>query len=140
MKTKQEKKEYMLVWRAKNKERLASYKKSYNRENFVYNKVSMKKYKDSIKGRFSKLNTNARARGFMVGINLEEFTKIIGSPCYLCGDKGIMGVDRYDNSLGYLLENCRPCCRRCNVMKNDMSIDDFYRHVHKITQQFLNDK
>lgn len=30
------------------------------------------------------------------------------------------GIDRKDNSLGYTLVNCLPCCWKCNAMKKDL--------------------
>jgi hypothetical protein len=35
------------------------------------------------------------------------------------------GIDRVDNTKGYSVDNCVPCCRRCNVAKADMTPDQF---------------
>lgn len=35
------------------------------------------------------------------------------------------GLDRRDSSRGYDLDNVVPCCRACNVAKNDMTVDEF---------------
>jgi len=42
------------------------------------------------------------------------------------------GIDRKDNNIGYVFDNCLPCCYICNLMKRDMSHDDFLNHVGKI--------
>lgn len=44
-------------------------------------------------------------------------------PCFYCGKfskNGFVGIDRYDNTKGYILSNIKPCCKDCNMMKNDM--------------------
>lgn len=42
------------------------------------------------------------------------------------------GIDRFDNSLGYIESNCVPCCKICNVMKFTLNIDEFYKHIQQI--------
>jgi hypothetical protein len=48
--------------------------------------------------------------------------------CYICNQHfGIRSdgihitptLDRQDNELGHSLENCKPCCKRCNCVKSD---------------------
>lgn len=42
------------------------------------------------------------------------------------------GIDRIDSSKGYTLDNCVPCCKKCNIMKLDSSKDDFIAQAYKI--------
>ena len=42
------------------------------------------------------------------------------------------GIDRVDNEKGYTVENSVSCCMRCNYMKSDMTLEDFYAHIEKI--------
>lgn len=42
------------------------------------------------------------------------------------------GIDRIDNTKGYILSNCAPCCMRCNYMKSDLFVDEFYLHIENI--------
>lgn len=42
------------------------------------------------------------------------------------------GIDRVDNSVGYTIENCVPCCTSCNFMKGKMTKDDFIEKVSQI--------
>ena len=35
------------------------------------------------------------------------------------------GVDRVDSSLGYIEENCVPCCKFCNYAKRALPVDVF---------------
>ena len=60
--------------------------------------------------------------------------------CYLCGritdDIHINGVDRIDNTKGYTLDNCLPCCGTCNMIKNDFDIFDVCRKMYKTVCKF----
>jgi hypothetical protein len=63
----------------------------------------------------------AKDRNKEFEINPEQFEKITSSDCYICGKKNSEdhqnGIDRKDNTIGYLFENCAACCFQCNVMK-----------------------
>jgi len=42
------------------------------------------------------------------------------------------GIDRVDNSVGYIITNCVSCCKLCNLMKHKLSEKEFLEHVVKI--------
>ena len=42
------------------------------------------------------------------------------------------GVDRIDNSKGYTIDNCVSCCRRCNALKSNMSIQEFKEIIQNL--------
>lgn len=42
------------------------------------------------------------------------------------------GLDRIDSNQGHNKNNVVPCCYVCNIMKFDLSLDDFYNHLIKI--------
>jgi hypothetical protein len=69
-------------------------------------------------------------------INETEFHNIISNPCYLCGKKNSEthsnGIDRIDNSIGYIISNLQTCCGECNYMKKDYNIDDFMNKLKMI--------
>lgn len=67
--------------------------------------------------------------------------------CYYCGNppsnpyrslngcKGAYtytGVDRVDNTIGYTVFNCLPCCAVCNRMKGVLGMAVFLAHARKI--------
>jgi len=76
-----------------------------------------------------------------------EFRELTSTICFYCGIPpsqefhgssctGVYrynGVDRQDNSLGYILENCVPCCGPCNDMKRTRSVKDFLSQCKKIS-------
>lgn len=42
------------------------------------------------------------------------------------------GIDRVDSKFGYYKENCVPCCKTCNYMKNKNEISLFYNYIEMI--------
>lgn len=67
----------------------------------------------------------------------EEFYGIVTKPCHYCGSttssaKFGMGIDRVDNLVGYVFDNCVPCCKQCNKAKNTLTVQEFYDHIRKI--------
>ena len=51
----------------------------------------------------------------------EEYFELIQKPCSYCNYYNIdevNGIDRLDNTKGYIIENCIPCCKHCNRMKH----------------------
>lgn len=80
----------------------------------------------------------------------EEFEQIINKPCYYCNSLPVLrninknvlicnGIDRENNNEGYSQKNCLPCCKICNIMKSNLSRDDFIEHCKKISKRFSND-
>jgi len=84
--------------------------------------------------------------------NEEEFLKITSLNCFYCGipprqiqkpAKGSSthykpecwyyynGIDRIDNNLGYTLDNCVPCCAKCNYLKSHRNYYKFMTQVSK---------
>jgi hypothetical protein len=62
---------------------------------------------------------------------------LINGQCYLCGiktsDIHFNGIDRYDSNKGYSLENCKTCCTSCNILKKNLSFNEF---IDKYMQQY----
>lgn len=71
-------------------------------------------------------------------IEKEDYDKFRNGQCYLCGitssETHKNGIDRVDNSKGYVLDNCRSCCGHCNCMKLDMNYDAFVSHCKQIVK------
>lgn len=95
----------------------------------------------------------ARRRNLDFKITFNEFQEICSKDCHYCESKPIKhnryiredgrlvskissftadrswiqwnGIDRKNNSVGYIVENCLPCCSFCNVMKGTLDYYDF---------------
>ena len=87
----------------------------------------------------------SKAREIPFSLSLEQCSKLFSSPCEYCGTKPTncrtrvngnsvyyQGIDRVDNSKGYEDGNVVPCCKHCNALKLDRTLDEFYDHVEKI--------
>lgn len=72
--------------------------------------------------KFCRLRYQARKRGIPLTITRADYELLIALACHYCGgrieDTGA-GIDRKDNTRGYLLGNLVPSCRWCNLVKND---------------------
>ena len=97
------------------------------------------------------IKRRARLGGINVYITIEQFMSITKKDCNYCGSEPKVknvyknkfakseyvrfnGVDRIDSDGPYSLENCVPCCWRCNSMKSDTSVKDFINHIKKILE------
>lgn len=78
-------------------------------------------------------------RNIAVKISEEEWCTLIKQPCYYCGythTNGI-GLDRVDNSIReYSLSNVKPCCGSCNLMKGELSYQDFLDKTKQIADMW----
>lgn len=79
------------------------------------------KKKESARERLHTLRKRAAANGMEISIDLDFLLSILARPCEYCGSYLNIQVDRFNNNLGYTRENCKPACRRCNMMKSDLS-------------------
>lgn len=97
---------------------------------------------------------NAEARGLDFLLTKEQFASLIERDCYYCGIKpgtlvkakgysgkyAYNGVDRVDNSVGYIYSNCVPCCETCNRAKRMMSEDEFAEWIVRAYRHFAANK
>ncbi len=82
----------------------------------------------------------------------EEFLKLTQEPCHYCGTLAFSeiklkygmnggyaynGIDRVDNSVGYIPSNVVTCCKRCNGAKSDMSYDDFVAWIIAVNKHLI---
>lgn len=76
----------------------------------------------------------------------KDFKNLIQNFCYYCGDSPSTiyrrkdykqtflynGIDRVDNTIGYLIDNCITCCKLCNKYKYTMTHSEFNQWVINI--------
>jgi len=88
----------------------------------------------------------AKRRGLLFELTKKDFRNLTQKSCYYCGveprqvsvaqkNTGAYtynGLDRVDNSRGYVLDNVVPCCGRCNKMKSSMLKGEFLGHIKRI--------
>lgn len=94
---------------------------------------SLRKYGQTIKGRYNHYKTGAKQRGLIFSLTKEQFESFWQKPCYYCGGEiNTIGLDRIDSSKNYTLNNIVPCCEKCNKMKLIMSQQDFINQCSKV--------
>lgn len=90
---------------------------------------------------------NAAKRDLEFEISDEECVSLFSMPCHYCGwvesntfqgkfDHN--GIDRLDNSKGYIPDNCLPCCYVCNRAKNSMPYEDFLAWADRLASFRIN--
>ena len=89
-----------------------------------------------ISGNYKQYIKSAKVRNIPFLLDEETFHSMTEKECYICGKKNSLthrnGIDRYDNSLGYIESNCKSCCNTCNIMKNRFSYDEIISKFKKI--------
>ena len=93
---------------------------------------------------------SARAKNVPFLLEYTDFLRLLEQNCYYCGmcptnksynytkDTAFIynGIDRKDNTQGYTLENCVPCCSICNKAKRDMPYNEFINWIERLTQHW----
>jgi len=96
----------------------------------------------------------AKTRGLVFELSREQFFNLTQKECFYCGKppssvieklrgwgKCIYnGIDRLDNNVGYLAENCVPCCFVCNRMKSTLEKEEFIEHIRRIYNHLKDEK
>ena len=95
---------------------------------------------------YSTYRKSASARNYEFSLSESEFREIITGICIYCGDSNdnkhgryenngsfeYTGIDRYNNTIGYTLKNSVPCCKICNRIKTNLTIDHLHTHLNKM--------
>lgn len=89
---------------------------------------------------------HAKDRNIEYFLTEEEFSNLIRKPCFYCGiefgnlfkNKNCKdgfkynGIDRVDSKKPYIIDNCVPCCKQCNIAKMAMSNEDFLNWIKRV--------
>lgn len=108
-------------------------KSQYNKEYYMTNLEKLTQYrhrheqKKTLKSRFRTAKGSAKKRNLEFILTFDQYSIEVIKPCYYCADyfKGNeigtgVGLDRVNNSKGYIIENVVPCCAHCNYLKSDI--------------------
>jgi hypothetical protein len=90
--------------------------------------------------RYSEYRNNARRRNLCFQLTPDEFKELVEQPCHYCGGFSIErnpssrgnGIDRKDSNVGYIYNNCLPCCATCNFFKNTMKYSQFLKYIRDL--------
>jgi hypothetical protein len=84
---------------------------------------------------------SARVRGIEFNLSKQQVTDLVSKNCHYCdemNDKGVNGIDRIDNDIGYIIDNSVPCCTVCNYMKGELSKANFIGYCKNILANYPN--
>ncbi|KKM81786.1 hypothetical protein LCGC14_1326270 [marine sediment metagenome] len=90
------------------------------------------KRNNPLKHKYKEYKHSAKRRGLVFPLTIKVFEDIIKEPCHFCGTKLAGGIDRKDNSQGYLIKNCLPCCQYCNRAKYTRSYEEFREWIDQL--------
>lgn len=100
---------------------------------------------------FGSYKHKAKERNFEFLLTKEQFRELVQQNCFYCGAKphniksGIRtndkfiynGIDRTDNTKGYIIDNCVTCCGDCNWMKKTYTQQEFLLRIKLIYDHML---
>lgn len=113
--------------------------KEWSLDNEDYNSKRFFLWSREAKGRFSRYKKQAKKDKRDFKISFEDFATITSNKCYYCDEyeenTSYVGIDRLDSKVGYILDNCLPCCRFCNVAKNYYTKEHFIQKCKKIIKK-----
>ena len=120
----------------------------WKNNNGAYNKTWQLPFGEASKNNlYYQYKKCAEKRKYAFDLTKEEFCNMVIKPCHYCGNKCqsiikgqgktsgdfyYTGIDRWNNTLGYDMQNCVPCCKICNSMKNTLSEEEFVSHIKQI--------
>lgn len=91
--------------------------------------------------KYSTYLKSAASRNLEFKLTENDFNSIIIKSCYLCGittsESNKNGIDRVKNNIGYIYENCKPCCGHCNLLKKDLSYEKVLAIAENIFKKYI---
>ena len=97
---------------------------------------------------------SAKKRDLELSLSKEQFRYLTKQNCYYCnklpqqisktsnntGDYIYNGIDRLDNTQGYTLDNCVPCCEVCNRAKLTRTESEFRSWVIQVYRHYIKEE
>lgn len=134
---KKRKSEYDKQYRQKNKEKIEERLSSW----YIQNKeIQIKKAREwkqanPLKSQYLRYKERAVKKNIDFNIDLDDFVSYVKEPCVYCGfNGGILGLDRIESALGYTTDNVVPCCKVCNYMKFDHTLENWFSYMHQVLE------
>jgi hypothetical protein len=107
--------------------------------------IVVESFGKAMRHRFTTYVRNAEVRGLKWELSIDKFLILTKGDCSYCGSSPSQthkvpgsavfvynGIDRIDNTLGYIDFNCVSCCGICNSMKGILSKEEFLKHCKVI--------
>lgn len=92
---------------------------------------------------YSGYKDRAPSRGLTFDLSTDDFRKLTSSNCFYCNypPKQVVkirslkthytynGIDRKNNTFGYIMDNCVPCCKICNYSKSQYFTSEEFKSI-----------
>lgn len=86
---------------------------------------------------YNRYISSAKTRNKEFTLTEDQFYQLVTKPCVYCGAKeDLNGIDRINNNIGYIPENCTPCCKSCNMAKFNKTPVQFQAWITKLTNHY----
>lgn len=82
---------------------------------------------------YGRYKFSAERRGKEWNLTMQEYYELVNyGECFYCHRRfnHAIGIDRFDNSIGYTYSNCVPCCATCNYAKGTKDAHDYLEEIH----------
>ena len=79
--------------------------------------------------KYKSYKLRAKNKGLDFSLSEMMFYAILHTQCYICGKNGNineLGIDRLNNSKGYVQGNVAACCWECNKVKGKLDTKQFF--------------
>lgn len=143
-------KAYRKKYNMENKEKIAVHKRKVRQTNLdecrtIEKEKAKRRYSQNADFRYSHYKNGAAERELCWNLTKEDFMKLVQSKdgCMYCGHipegKTLLGIDRVDNTKGYTVENCMPCCAICNIGKGTKTAYEFVQMCKNVAKYWTSE-
>lgn len=113
-------------------------------ENSIKSRHKIVKKEAGYNSIYNHYKANAKKRNYEFNLTKQEFIELTQSNCFYCGIEPLSiynknfynilynGIDRIDNSKGYIIDNSVACCKMCNIAKNNNTLEYFMQWIKQV--------
>jgi hypothetical protein len=103
----------------------------------INNRIILNK---SLKQQYNSYKQRTKRRKIEFLLTVGDFEDFKNIPCFYCGTitNNIIGIDRVDNSKGYINNNVVSCCKFCNSGKGTMDVNNWIQHLKFLSKFDVN--
>lgn len=123
------------------------------RKEFLGNIARREKGQNGFSCLKNKYKKSAKSRNLSFNLSKEQLMILFKGNCFYCNIEPLQisvdetgstpeaikhsefiynGIDRLDNTKGYEMDNCASCCKMCNWMKLNFTLEQFFSKIKRI--------
>ncbi len=96
----------------------------------------IQKYERTLKRRYARAKHRAKSCKRAFTLTFSQFKALLADDmCTYCGgslDKTGSSLDRINSRYGYTKKNTVACCGVCNMMKSNLTMEQFFNQIQRI--------